>query len=248
MSDPQVVSRDEWLVARKELLAKEKEFTRIRDALNEQRRRLPMVEITKDYVFESAAGKASLLDLFEGRGQLVIYHYMWRWDLDKGCPSCSFVVDNIGHLSHLHARDTTLAIVTRGPVELVEPWRQRMGWAVPFYSSHGSDFNYDFHVTLDPAVAPMEYNYRTPEETAAAHPEQGDMAGEWPGTSAFLRHGDRVFHTYSCYARGADLLHGTYNYLDLTARGRQEDWEQPPGRGHDPFMSWLHYHDEYDRE
>src|SRR6266542_1808351 len=243
MDDPQVVARDEWLVARKELLVKEKELTRQRDALNAERRRLPMVEIDKEYVFEGKDGKASLLELFEGRSQLLIYHFMWLWDEDQGCPSCSFLVDNIGHLSHLHARDTSLAVVTRGPLARTEPFRERMGWTVPWYSSFGSDFNYDFHVTLDETVAPVEYNYK---DLAALGTDWKGWSGEQPGTSAFLRHGDRVFHTYSGYARGGDLLLGTYNWLDLTARGRQEDWEEPPGRSDSPFMAWLRHHDKYD--
>ena len=243
MDDPQVVSRDEWLVARKELLTKEKELTRHRDALNTERRRLPMVEIDKEYVFDGRNGKATLLDLFEGRSQLLIYHFMWLWDEDEGCPACSFLVDNIGHLSHLHARDTELAVVTRAPLAKSELFRQRMGWNVPWYSSAGSDFNYDFHVTLDETVAPVQYNYK---DLAALGEDWRGWSGEQPGTSAFLRQGDRVFHTYSSYARGGDLLLGTYNWLDLTARGRQEDWEKPPGRSNGPFMNWLRHHDKYE--
>jgi predicted dithiol-disulfide oxidoreductase (DUF899 family) len=243
MDDPQVVTRDEWLVARKQLLALEKELTHHRDPVNAERRRLPMVEIDKDYLFESKDGKASLSDLFEGRSQLVVYHFMWRWDLDAGCPSCSFLVDNIGDLSHLHARDTSLAVVTRGPLANMEAFRQRMGWTMPWYSSFGSDFNYDFHVTLDESAVPVEYNYRSAAELG---PDWDGWSGEQPGTSAFLRHGNRVFHTYSSYARGGDLLLGTYNWLDLTARGRQEDGEEPSGRSDGPFMSWLRHHDRYD--
>jgi predicted dithiol-disulfide oxidoreductase (DUF899 family) len=242
MDDPPVVTQEEWLVARKELLAKEKELTRQRDALNTERRRLPMVEIDKEYVLEGKEGKASLLDLFEGRSQLLIYHFMWLWDEDQGCSSCSFLVDNIGHLTHLHARDTSLAVVTRGPLDKTEPFRQRMGWTVPWYSSFGSDFNYDFHVTLDADVTPAEYNY---QDLATLGTDWEGWSGELPGTSAFLRHGARVFHTYSNYARGGDLLLGTYNWLDLTARGRQEDWEEPPGRSDSPFMNWLRHHDKY---
>jgi predicted dithiol-disulfide oxidoreductase (DUF899 family) len=245
-NDPQVVSRDEWLAARTRLLAKEKELTRARDELNAERRRLPMVEIDKEYIFEGAHGKASLLDLFEGRDQLVVYHFMWLWDEDQGCPSCSFLVDNIGHLAHLHARNTSLAVVSRAPLSTSEPFRARMGWTVPWYSSYGSDFNYDFHVTIDPSVAPVEYNYRDQAELERSNPAWIGWSGEQPGMSAFLRHGDRVFHTYSSYARGGDLLLGTYNWLDLTARGRQEDWEQPTGRSDAPFMSWLRHHDRYE--
>jgi predicted dithiol-disulfide oxidoreductase (DUF899 family) len=246
MNDPQVVSRDEWLAARLRLLAKEKEFTRARDELNAERRRLPMVEIDKEYLFEGSQGKARLLDLFEGRDQLLVYHFMWLWDEDQGCPSCSFLVDNIGHLAHLHARNTSLAVVSRAPLSKSEPFRARMGWTVPWYSSYGSDFNYDFHVTIDASVAPVEYNYRDQSELERSNPAWVGWSGEQPGVSAFLRHGDRVFHTYSSYARGGDLLLGTYNWLDLTARGRQEDWEQPPGRGDAPMMSWLRHHDRYE--
>src|SRR5829696_6010707 len=157
MNLPQVVSRDEWLVSRKELLAKEKEFTRQRDALNAERRRLPMVRLDKEYVFEGPDGKASLLDLFDGRRQLIVYHFMWN--CEQGCTSCSCLVDNMGHLSHLHSCDTSLVLVSRAPTEKIEPFRTRMGWTVPWYSSYGNDFNYDFHVTQDESVAPVEYNY-----------------------------------------------------------------------------------------
>ncbi len=228
MSLPQVVSRDEWLVARKELLAKEKEATRERDALNTQRRRLPMVEIDKDYVFEGPDGKASLLDLFEGRRQLIVGHFMFDPSWDDGCPSCSGRVDQYGNLAHLHARDTTMAVVSRAPLAKIQPFKARMGWNFPWYSSYGSDFNYDFHVTLDAGVAPVEYNYRNKAELEqAGFP---DAQGEVHGTSVFLRDGDRVFHTYSTYGRGTEQVGGTHYYLDMTALGRQEDWEEPHGR------------------
>lgn len=242
MNDPPVVSRQEWLDARKEFLAEEKEFSRRRDALNAERRRLPMVEIDKQYVFASEDGTVSLLDLFEGRGQLLIYHFMWLFDENQGCPSCSFVVDNIGNLAHLYARDTSLAVVSRAPLAQSGPFRERMGWTLPWYSSSGSEFNYDFHVTLDEAVAPVEYNYRG---LADLGPAWQGWSGDMHGVSAFLRQDDRVFHTYSSYARGCDLLDGTYNWLDLTARGRQEDWEQPPGRSDSPTLGWLRHHDKY---
>src|SRR6266545_5811598 len=216
MSLPQAVSRDEWLVARKELLAEEKALTAARDELNTKRRELPMVKIDKDYVFEGPDGKASLLDVFEDRRQLIVYHFMWRWDLDAGCPSCSFLVDSIGDLSHLHAANTTLAIISRGPWANLEGFKERMGWTFPFYSSFGSDFNYDFHVTLDEAVAPVEYNYRSKAELEKAG-QPWATEGEQPGTSVFLREGDSIFHTYSSYERGGDLLLGTYNYPDLTS-------------------------------
>ena len=228
MSLPRVASREEWLVARRELLRREKEVTRARDELNADRRRLPMVEIEKDYVFHGPDGEASLLDLFEGRRQLIVDHFMFDPSWDDGCPSCSGRVDQYGNLAHLHARDTTMAVVSRAPLEKIEPFRARKGWTFPWYSSYGSDFNYDFHVTLDEAVAPVEYNYRDRDELA----DRGftDPSGELPGTSAFLRDGDRVFHTYSTYARGTEQVGGTYYYLDMTALGRQEDWEEPKGR------------------
>jgi predicted dithiol-disulfide oxidoreductase (DUF899 family) len=245
MDDPDVVSYDEWLVARKALLEQEKAFTRQRDALAAERRRLPMEEVERDYRFQGENGEASLLDLFDGRDQLLVYHFMWLADEHQGCPSCSFLVDNIGDLSHLHARNTSLVLVSRGPIDELLAYRARMRWAVPWYSSLSSSFNYDFHVTIDPGVAPVEYNFKDQAQLEAENVAWRDWSGEQPGTSAFLRHGDRVFHTYSSYARGGDLLIGTYNWLDLTARGRQEDFEEPPGRSDSPFMGWLHGHDEY---
>src|SRR3954452_23151041 len=221
MSLPQVVSREEWLGARKARLAREKKLTRQRDALNADRRRLPMVEIVKHYEFEGPDGKASLLDLFEGRRQLIVGHFMFDPSWEDGCPSCSAGADEMspGLVAHLHARDTTLCYVSRAPLEKIQDYKARKGWTFPWYSSHGSDFNYDFGVTLDPAVKPPEYNYRPI-----------DLEGEMPGQSCFLRDGDDVFHTYSSYARGAEMTGGSYYYLDLTALGRQEDWEEPKGR------------------
>lgn len=242
---PRVASRAEWLAARKALLAKEKDLTRYRDTVNAERRRLPMVRIDKEYVFESPAGRVSLLDLFEGRRQLIIYHFMFDPSWSEGCPSCSFLVDNIGRLAHLHARDTSLALVSRAPLAKIEPFKKRMGWTVPWYSSFGSHFNYDFHVTLDEVVAPVEYNYRDEAELM----QKGETyftQGESHGLSVFLRDGDDIFHTYSTYARGTDLLAGTYNYLDLTPLGRQEDWEEPPGRSDGPLMHRVRHHDRYE--
>jgi predicted dithiol-disulfide oxidoreductase (DUF899 family)/ketosteroid isomerase-like protein len=245
MNRPEIVSRAEWIDARKTLLAREKAFTRQRDTLNAERRRLPMVPVDKDYVFEGPHGPARLLDLFEGRQQLIVYHFMFDPSWDAGCPSCSFLTDNIGHLAHLHARKTTLVLVSRAPLEKIEPYRCRMGWTIPWYSSYGSDFNYDFHVTLDETVAPVEYNY-TDKAALLAKGESYFTDGESHGLSVFLRDGASVYHTYSAYARGTDLLAGTYNYLDMTALGRQEDWEEPSGRSDGPFMAWLRRHDEYD--
>jgi predicted dithiol-disulfide oxidoreductase (DUF899 family) len=252
---PKIVSRDEWLVARKELLAQEKELTRARDALNTERRRLPMVKIEKDYVFEGPDGQASLLDLFEGRHQLIIYHFMFDPSWDQGCPSCSGWADHIarGHLTQLHARGTSLAFVSRAPLAKIEPFKARMGWTFPWYSSYGSDFNYDFHVTLDETVAPIEYNYRTKiehQQAGTSYYVEGEQPFELPGLSCFLRDGDSVFHTYSTYARGAEMVGGVDYFLDLTALGRQEDWEEPKGRvtglGAQAGSDGIRYPDEYD--
>jgi predicted dithiol-disulfide oxidoreductase (DUF899 family) len=235
MTLPQIVSRDEWLLARKELLAKEKELTRRRDALNAERRRLPMVEIEKDYVFEGPDGEAHLVDLFEGRLQLIVGHFMFDPSWDDGCPSCSAGADEVadGLLAHLHTRSTTLAYVSRAPLAKIEDYKARKGWTFPWYSSYGSDFNYDFHVTLDDSVAPVEYNYRSAaehEQAGTGYYVKGEQPIEMPGASYFLRDGDRVFHTYSTFARGAEQTGGSYYFLDLTALGRQEDWEEPKGR------------------
>jgi len=241
---PNIVSRDEWLATRKALQAKEKELTHHRDAVNVERRRLPMVKVDKDYVFDGPQGTVRLLDLFEGRPQLIVYHFMFDPDWDEGCPSCSFVVDNIGHLAHLHARRSSLALVSRAPLAKIEPFKKRMGWMVPWYSSFGSDFNYDFHVTQDEAVTPVEYNYLSKTELLRKG-EDYFTQGEKPGISVFLHDGEDVFHTYSTYARGLDLLLGTYNWLDLTPLGRQEDWEEPGGRSDGPFIHWVRHHDKY---
>ncbi len=235
MSLPDVVTRDRWLAARKELLAREKEMTRQRDALNADRRRLPMVEIDKEYVFEGPDGPATLLDLFEGRRQLIVGHFMFDPEWEDGCPSCSAGADEVsdGLMKHLAVRDTTLAYVSRARLATIEDYKRRKGWTFPWYSSYGSDFNYDFHVTIDESVTPLVYNFRTREEWVRAgkgHVVEGDQPYEMPGTSFFLRDGDRIFHTYSSYGRGAEATGGSYYFLDLTALGRQEDWEEPKGR------------------
>jgi predicted dithiol-disulfide oxidoreductase (DUF899 family) len=235
MGLPEVVSREEWLAARKKLLAKEKQFTRKRDALSAERRRLPMVRIDKDYVFEGPQGKASLLDLFDGRRQLIVGHFMFDPSWEDGCPSCSAGADEVsdGLLEHLHARETTFVYVSRAPLAKLEAYKARKGWTFPWYSSYGSDFNYDFHVTLDESVTPIEYNYRSKaehEQAGTSYYVEGEQPIEAPGTSFFLRDGDEVFHTYSTYARGAEMMGGSYYFLDLTALGRQEDWEEPKDR------------------
>jgi predicted dithiol-disulfide oxidoreductase (DUF899 family) len=235
MSLPKIVARDEWLTARKALLQQEKELTRRRDALSAERRRLPMVEVDKPYVFTGPDGEASLLDLFEGRQQLILGHFMFdpRWD--DGCPSCTAGADEIapGLIEHLAVRDTSLVHVSRAPIEKIEDYKARKGWTFPWYSSYGSDFNYDFHVTHDESRAPLEYNYRTKAEHEAAGTDlylAGEQPMEAPGTSFFLRVDDRVFHTYSTFGRGAEQTGGSYYFLDLTALGRQEEWEEPKGR------------------
>ncbi|MDQ1380039.1 MAG: hypothetical protein QOJ71_758 [Actinomycetota bacterium] len=235
MSLPKIVSRDEWVAARKALLDKEKEQTRRRDALNTERRELPMVEIDKDYVFEGPHGNASLLDLFEGRTQLVVVHFMFDPSWEDGCPSCTAGADEVstGLLDHLRARDTTLTYVARAPIDKIEKYKHKRGWTFPWYSSFGSDFNYDFHVTLDESVAPVEYNYRTKAEweklgTPVYLGDGGSV--ENPGRSYFLRVDERIFHTNSVYARGLEQIGGSYFILDETALGRQEEWEEPKGR------------------
>jgi predicted dithiol-disulfide oxidoreductase (DUF899 family) len=235
MSLPEVTARAEWLVARKKLLAKEKQFTRARDALNAERRRLPMVRIDKEYVFEGPGGQATLLDLFEGRRQLIVVHFMFGPDWEQGCPSCTAGADEVskGHLEHLHARDTTLAYVSRAPFSRIEVYKAQRRWTFPWYSSYGSTFNYDFHVTLDEAVAPLEYNYRTKAEhewVGTSYHVEGEQPLERPGRSCFLRDGDTVYHTYSVYGRGLETIGGSYYLLDETALGRQEGWEEPKGR------------------
>src|SRR5438309_2699606 len=232
MTLPKIASSDEWRAARTALLVKEKELTRARDALNVERRNLPMVKIDKDYVFAGPDGKASLLDLFEGRRQLIVQHFMFDPSWDDGCPSCTAAADEIseGLLRHLHTRDTTFAAISRAPVEKIEKYKAKRGWTHPWYSSFGSDFNYDFHVTIDEAVAPIEYNFRTKDEIDATGFEFPEGSSEQPGHSAFLRIGEDVFHTFSSYARGAEWLGGSYAFLDWTALGRQEEWEEPKGR------------------
>jgi predicted dithiol-disulfide oxidoreductase (DUF899 family) len=234
---PEVVTRDEWLAARKEFLAREKEVTRARDRLNADRRRLPMVRVDKPYTFAGPAGTVGLLDLFEGRPQLVMHHFMFAPDWDVACSSCSSAADGIVRLRQLHARNTTLVAVSRAPYPKLAAFRERLGWEFPWYSSYGTDFNYDFHATLDNRVAPVLLHFRTEDELAeAGTPWTGgswtdDMNGEeMPGISTFLRVGDEVFHTYSTFGRGIEEFHNGYPWLDLTALGRQEAWEEPAGR------------------
>jgi predicted dithiol-disulfide oxidoreductase (DUF899 family) len=234
MTLPRIADRDEWLAARKELLAQEKEQTRQRDALNKARRNLPMVEIAKDYVFEGPAGEARLVDLFDGRRQLIVYHFMFDPEWDDGCSSCTAGTDELsrGFLEHLQLRDTTYAMVSRAPLAKLERWKAVRGWDLPWYSSQGSDFNYDFGVTIDERVRPPEYNFRSKAEYEAMGSDffEAEQPFEMPGRSCFLQVDGRIFHTYSQYARGLESTGGSYYFLDLTALGRQEEWEEPKGR------------------
>lgn len=233
MSLPEIVSREEWLAARKQLLAREKELTRHQDALNAERRRLPMVRVGKGYVFEGEAGATSLTGLFGASRQLLVYHAMFGPDWEHPCPGCTAVMDEISPalLSHLRSRDTDYVVVSRAPYGMISAVRKAHAWSFPWYSSSGSDFNYDFHVTLDQAVAPVEFNYRTKAELDQVNPDwPGEGATEVSGLSCFLRDGDAVFRTYSAYARGTESAIAAYPLLDLTALGRQEDWEEPKDR------------------
>jgi predicted dithiol-disulfide oxidoreductase (DUF899 family) len=226
-----IVSQDQWLAARKALLAKEKEFSKARDALSAARRDLPWVKVEKNYVFEGPAGKETLADLFGGKSQLIVYHFMLGPGWVQGCPSCSFLADHFdGAVVHLAQRDVSFVVVSRAPLAEIEAYKKRMGWKFKWVSSYGNDFNHDFHVSFskDEVANGAEYNYangKIPSE-------------ELPGLSAFIKDGGSVFHTYSSYARGLDTLVGTYNFLDMAPKGRDEDalpWS----------MAWVKRHDEY---
>jgi predicted dithiol-disulfide oxidoreductase (DUF899 family) len=228
-----VVSQGEWLAARKSLLAREKEFTRQRDRLSAARRELPGVKVEKSYLFDGPRGKETLADLFGGRSQLLVYHFMLGPDWKDGCPSCSFLADHFdGAAIHLAPRDVTLVVVSRAPLVEIEAYKKRMGWRFKWVSSYGTDFNHDFHVSFTPeqkARGKVEYNYALTE-----FPSE-----EAPGLSAFIKDNGAVFHTYSAYARGLDILVGAYNFLDFAPKGRDENnlpWS----------MAWVRRHDEYD--
>jgi predicted dithiol-disulfide oxidoreductase (DUF899 family) len=226
---PPIVSQDQWLAERKKLLAHEKELTRQYDRVNAERRRLPMVKVEKDYVFNGPAGKKSLQDLFDGRRQLIVYHFMFDPKWEKGCPGCTGYVDALGDLSMLGGLDSTFVVVSRAPLAKLEAYKVERGWTIPWFSSFGSDFNYDFHVTLDENIAPIEYNYRDKAEMEARKGPNG-MEGEEHGLSVFFRLDEDVFHTYSAYARGTENLTNAYTLLDMTPYGRQQDFEDsPPG-------------------
>ena len=229
MNLPRVVSSEEWQAAREILLAKEKEATRARDALAAERRRLPIVRIDKSYALDGPDGKRTLLDLFEGRSQLLLYHFMFGPNRDAGCDGCSMFVDQIGHLAHLHARDTSFALVSRAPLARIAPYKERMGWTIPWYSSFESDFNVDFGVSPE---VPQPDVYQD---------------GESFGLSVFLRDGERVFRTYFTTHRGVEALGSVWTLLDLTPLGRQETWEDSPaGYPQTAPYEWWRRHDEYE--
>lgn len=229
-----VVSRDEWLAARKELLRKEKEFTRLRDQLTEERRALPWVKVEKDYVFDGPEGKVALAELFDGRSQLVIKHFMFGPDWTEGCVGCSFELDQVqGALLHIRHHDVSYAVVSRAPLAKIEAFRKRMGWPVRWVSSYGTDFNYDFHVSFRPeeivsGKAYYNYDMRAPVDD------------EMSGRSVFLRdEAGQIFHTYSSYARGGEPFLGSYAFLDITPKGRDETINGN-------LTDWVRHHDRYD--
>jgi len=234
IKNPKIVSQAEWLAARKKLLAKEKQLTRERDAIAAERRQLPWVKVEKNYVFDSPGGKKTLADLFEGRSQLIVYHFMFGPEWKEGCPSCSFNMDHTDPaLVHLAQRDVSFAAVSRAPLPKIEAFKKRMGWRFNWVSSNGTDFNYDYHVSFTPeeiAKGKVEYNFELMEFPST----------EAPGVSVFYKDKDgNIFYTYSAYARGAESTMNTYNYLDFVPKGRDEDGL--------PFtMAWLRHHDRYE--
>lgn len=235
MTNCKTGTRGEWLAARLELLQAEKEHTRQADDLARRRQELPWVRIEKEYRFETDEGTASLAELFRGRSQLLVYHFMFDPDWDEGCPSCSAVTDGFaGSIPHFEHHDVAFVVVSRAPLGKLVAYKRRMGWDVRWVSSLGSSFNYDFHVTADPAVAPVEYNYKDQAQLEAENVAWRDWSGEQPGMSAFARDGDDVFHTYSAYSRGFDGLWTMWQWLDRAPLGRNEG-----------DMSWFHRHDEY---
>ena len=224
---PPIVSREQWLAARKKLLAQEKELTKQYDRVNAERRRLPMVKIEKNYMFDGPGGEESLLDLFQGRRQLVVYHFMFDPAWEKGCQGCTAYANSIGDLSLLDKCDTTFVMVSRAPLSKLEAYKERQGWPFAWVSSLGSEFNYDFHVTNDEKIAPVEYNYRNKAELEA-NKVPNAITGEEHGLSVFFRIGEDVFHTYSAYARGTEALTDARALLDMTPYGRQQDFEDSP--------------------
>ncbi len=234
MTRPKIVSNSEWLEARKQHLKQEKEFTRLRDQLSAARRELPWVRVDKDYVFDGPVGRQSLAELFAERSQLVVYHFMFDPDWEAGCKSCSFWADNFNGIGvHLAARDVTFAAISRAPLPKLQAFAKRMGWSFPWYSSFGSDFNFDYGVSFRPedlARGWVVYNYARRDNTSMT---------ELPGISVFAKdEGGAVFHTYSCYSRGLDMLNGAYHHLDLAPKGRDEE-------GLPYHMDWVRLHDMY---
>ncbi len=227
MALPEIVSREQWLEARLRLLALEKEQTIRRTGLNAERRRLPMVRIEKKYAFDGPDGPVTLAELFGGRGQLIVQHVMFEPGWDAACPGCTASVDVINErlLAQVRSRDTAFVLVSRAPLAKLGAYQAARSWVVPWYSSEGTDFNYDFQVTVDKAKGQVHYNYQDLSDQL-----EDDESEDVPGYSCFLRDGDEIFHTYSTYARGAELLIPAYALLDLTAFGRSEDWEEPQGR------------------
>ncbi len=226
---PPIVSRKQWLVERRKLLGQEKDLTKHYDRVNAERRRLPMVKIEKDYVFDGPNGKQNLKAIFERRRQLIVYHFMFDPAWEKGCPGCTSYVNAIGDLSMLDAREAIFVLISRAPLPKLEAYKAQKGWSLPWFSSFGTDFNYDFHVTNDEKVAPIEYNYRNKAELEA-NKVPNAIEGEEHGLSVFFRLGDDVFHTYSTYARGTEYLTDARALLDMTPYGRQQDFEDsPPG-------------------
>jgi predicted dithiol-disulfide oxidoreductase (DUF899 family) len=228
MDLPPVVSQQEWDAALASVRAKEKEQTRARDALAAERRRLPRVRIEKEYVLDGPKGQATLLDLFEGRTQLIVYHFMFGPNQEVGCDGCSMFTDQVGHLAHMHARDTSFALVSRAPSDKVEAYRKRMGWTIPWYSWFGGDFGVDFGTS--------------PEEPRVGEYQDGESFG----LSVFVREGDDVFRTYFTTSRGVEALGSVWTFLDLTPLGRQEEWEDSPeGYPQTKPYEWWRRHDEY---
>jgi predicted dithiol-disulfide oxidoreductase (DUF899 family) len=236
MTDHRIVSEEEWIEARKALLAKEKEFTRQRDALSAERRALPWMRMEKDYRLQTANGERSLADLFDGRSQLLVYHFMFGPDWESPCKSCSFWADNFNGIdAHLAARDVSFLAISRAPLDKLQAVAKRLGWSFRWASSLGSDFNFDLGVSFTPEeVASGEFTYNF-----GPHKAYGE---EMPGISVFYKDADgTIYRTYSCYARGLDMLNGAYHYLDLVPKGRDEESL--------PFtMAWLRLHDEYGRD
>ena len=227
MSLPDVVTREQWLEARRQLLAQEKEYTRKHDALNADRRRLPMARVEQEYMFEGPDGPVTLAELFGGKRQLIVQHVMFGPDWEQPCPGCSASIDEMsqGMRDHLATRETAFVLTSRAPYGKIAAKAKERGWSVPWYSSFGSEFNYDYQVTLDASRGLVDYNYR-PVPNAV----DDERSTELPGFSCFLREDGEIFHTYSAYGRGTEYIGNAYTLLDLTALGRQEDWEEPKGR------------------